>query len=59
MGRHFKETVPRGNFTWSEMGKQNIQAKKVLTKRERLPTLKNKRLQDICIPMYVDKFTGG
>ena len=28
-GRHLKETVLRGNITWSEMGKQSIQAKKV------------------------------
>ena len=24
---HLKETVPLGNITWSEMGKQNVQAK--------------------------------
>ena len=28
-GRHLKETVLRGNITWSEMGEQSIQAKKV------------------------------
>ena len=27
--RHLKETVPLGNITWSEMGKQNVQAKEV------------------------------
>ena len=27
--RHLKETIPSSSITWSEMGKQNIQAKKV------------------------------
>ena len=27
--RHLNETVLWGNITWSEIGKQNIQAKKV------------------------------
>ena len=27
--RHLKETIPSSNITWSEMGKQNIQAEKV------------------------------
>ena len=29
---HLKETVLWGNITWSEVGKQNIQAKEVNTK---------------------------
>ena len=31
--------------------------KSLLTKRDKLLTLMNRRLQDICIPMHVDKFT--
>ena len=27
--RHFKETIPSSSITWSEMGKQNVQAEKV------------------------------
>ena len=27
--RHLKETIPSSSITWSEMGKQNIQAKEV------------------------------
>ena len=27
--RHLKETIPSRSITWSEMGKQNIQAKEV------------------------------
>ena len=27
--RHLKETVPKSNITWSETGKQNVQAKEV------------------------------
>ena len=29
IGRHLKETVLYSNITWSEMGKQNVQAKEV------------------------------
>ena len=29
LGRHLKETISSSNITWSEMGKQNIQAKEV------------------------------
>ena len=27
--RHLKETIPSSSITWSEMGKQNVQAEKV------------------------------
>ena len=29
---HLKETIPSSSITWSEMGKQNIQVKKVYSK---------------------------
>ena len=29
LGRHLKETIPSSSITWSEMGKENIQAKEV------------------------------
>ena len=29
IGRHLKETIPSSSITWSEMGKQIIQAKEV------------------------------
>ena len=33
--RHLKESVPWSNITWSEMGKQNVQAKEVHYKAPR------------------------
>ena len=38
-----KETVPWSNITWSEMGKQNVQAKEV-----HLGGLNRIRTQDLC-----------
>ena len=36
LGQHLKETVLWGDVMWSEMGKQNIQAKKVYTEEKLL-----------------------
>ena len=36
LGRYLKETVLRGNITWSEMGKQSIQVKKVYREEKSL-----------------------
>ena len=32
--RHLKETIPSSSITWSEMGKQNIQAKEVYWRKD-------------------------
>ena len=51
--RHLKETVPSSSITWSEMGKQNVQAEKVYWKVADLPstwffsTLKASEMQEI------------
>ena len=43
MRRHLKQTFPKSNMTWSEMGKQNVQAKEVSYSRwQRLGNLKVK-----------------
>ena len=41
--RHLKETIPSSSITWSEMGKQNIQAKEVYYVIAAMLVDKNKR----------------
>ena len=37
IGRHLKESFPLSNITWSEMGKQNVQANALVSGKPRTP----------------------